>query len=209
MYPGLRRVLADCTGSLLDVGCGEKPYRPWAPRVSHYFGIDVKDGPEVDAVIEPGERWPVESGMFDVVLCTQALEHVSDFSSTIEELVRAVRSGGVVIISMPFIYNEHGSPHDYRRLSRHGAAHLSSELEVISVARQGAIGSTLAILFLNWLHDTATSRRNGGLVLTGLLPIWVTLCGLVNATGWVLDRIDHTGNFYSNVLVVARKRQAD
>src|SRR5437764_5946221 len=71
LHEDLRDALHPLGGTVLDVGCGEKPYEAWLPGATRYHGIDVYDGPRVDAVINPGEPWPIADGEFDVVLCTQ------------------------------------------------------------------------------------------------------------------------------------------
>jgi ubiquinone/menaquinone biosynthesis C-methylase UbiE len=63
---------------VLDVGCGPKPYFPFfAERASEYVGVDVVAQPAADLVGRV-EELPVEDGTFDLVLCTQVLEHCDD-----------------------------------------------------------------------------------------------------------------------------------
>ncbi len=210
LYAVLRPLLASLEGDVLDVGCGYKPYRPWLPGARSYYGIDVCDGPEVDAIIEPGERWPTADAAYDVVLCTQVLEHVGELDHTVHEVVRALRPGGDAVFSVPFIFGEHNSPHDYRRLSRHGARRLLEDhgLEVVALHPHGAIGSTLGSIALNWTFDALPRGRRAMLVVAALLPLWALLCLLVNGAGALLDRIDRTGLYYGNVLVHARRPAA-
>jgi len=206
LYAVLRPLLAEMRGDVLDVGCGAKPYRSWIPRARRYFGIDVFPGPAVDAVIEPGRPWPVDDDEFDVVLCTQVLEHVADLDLTIGELVRAVKPGGHVVISVPFAFGEHNSPHDYRRLSRHGARRLfEGRLEIVAVHPHGAIGSTLGAILLGWTFDAMPRRGLRALAVAPLQPFWLLFCLGVNIVGWTLDRLDRTGLYYGNVIVHARK----
>ena len=206
LYGVLAPTLGSLTGNVLDVGCGEKPYAAWAVRASDYFGIDVAPGPRVDAVIEAGAPWPIAGRTFDAVVCTQVLEHVSDLADARDELVRAIRPGGLAVVSVPFLYHEHGAPHDYRRFSRHGAAELlGNRLELVSVTAVGGIGSTLAALLLAWIESSLTARGAGLVALTALFPVWLAMCLMVNGLGLVLDRLDRTGRFYAEVVVVARK----
>ena len=63
---------------VLDVGCGPKPYYPFfAERASEYVGVDVVENP-VAELRGPVEDLPVRTGSFDIVLCTQVLEHCDD-----------------------------------------------------------------------------------------------------------------------------------
>ena len=206
MYAVLRPLLAGLTGDVLDVGCGYKPYRRWIPGAKRYLGIDVFPGPAVDAVIVPGQPWPVGAEEFDVVLCTQVLEHVGDVDLTTSEIVRVLRPGGTAVISVPFIFGEHNSPHDYRRLSRYGARRLLEDrLEIVEVKPHGAIGSTIGAIVLGWTFDSMPTSKRALIAVAPLLPLWMGFCLAVNLVGCVFDALDKTGLYYGNVLVHARK----
>lgn len=206
LYPSMRRVLASVSGDVLDVGCGDKPFERWLTGADSHFGIDISPGHKVDAVIRPGERWPVADNAFDVVLCTQVLEHVADLKITHTELVRAIKPGGRLIVTIPFMYSEHGTPHDYRRFSRYGLERLFAEdLEVVEVHRLGGLGSSLGTVFLNWVQVVLTSSPILRMALVALLPFWLGLSVTVNVAGLVLDHVDRTGLFYGHVLLIATK----
>lgn len=200
--------LARLRGDVLDVGCEDQPYRRWAVGAHRYVGADVSPGPRVDVVLEPGRPWPFDDGEFDGVICTQVLEHVADLDSLLAEIARVLRPEGLVVLSVPFIYSEHGGVHDYRRLSRHGVLRLlDSQFTVEEVVTQGGVGSSVGALMLNWVHTVMTSSGAATLVLTATLPIFIAFCAAVNGVGELLDRLDRTDLFYGNVLVVARRRE--
>ncbi len=207
LYAVLRPLLRTLRGDVLDVGCGCKPYRDWVPDARRYVGIDVVDGPAVDALVVPGERWPVGDAEFDAVLCTQVLEHVADLHHTVDELVRVIRPGGEAVITVPFMFGEHNAPEDYRRLSRHGLRRLLEDhgLEILRMTPHGAIGSSLGAIGLGWTFDALPRSRRGMLATAPLLPLWSLLCLAVNLAGAALDRLDRTGMYYGNLLVHARR----
>jgi SAM-dependent methyltransferase len=205
----LKRVLAECTGRILDVGCGAKPYERWLPEaeVTEYTGVDRHPGPRVDIVVGRTGPWPIESESYDTVICTQVLEHVQDLPDTLGEIDRILKPGGKIVITLPFLYNAHGVPEDYRRLSVDGVrSHFSERFEIIESKGQGGVGSTLGLLFLNWVDSTANLSIIGRMAKGILLPLWLVLACVVNAIGWLLDRIDRTSCFYSNVILVGIKR---
>lgn len=205
LHRSLKRLLKHYSGDILDVGCGSQPYRSWFGAARTYVGLDVYPGECVDVVVSPHESWPFPEASFDVVLCTQVLKHVENLQVTLGEIKRVLRPGGTVIASFPFIYNEHGEPHDYRRFSAYEAQRLFPDWQLLLLERQGGIGTTLIILLLNWV-DAQLSASSLTRWLKGLmLPVWIPFCFLSNAIGLLIDRLDRTGKFYSNVLIVARK----
>ena len=105
-----------------------------------------------------------------------------------------------MIASFPFIYNEHGAPNDYRRFSVHGAKNLWPEWKLVTLERQGGIGSTLASLWLNWFEATMNRNFFTRVLKAPLLPFWILGALVVNLLGLLLDRMDGTRSFYSNVL---------
>ncbi len=205
----LRSVLAGLGGRVLDVGCGEQPYRPWLAPGADYVGVDVADGPGVSAVIRPGESWPFESGSFDAVLCTQVLEHDSSPDHTLGEIERVLAPGGTAVVTVPFAYNEHSMPHDYRRWSAVGAERfVGARLEVREVRREGLVGSLLGCLWLSWIEHQVGRSAGLQLLRALLLPLWILYCGAVNLAARAIDRLDRTGAFYLNVMVIAAKAGA-
>lgn len=205
LHDDLRDRLPGLRGSVLDVGCGRAPYRKWLSGASEYVGVDVESRPGIDRLIEPGEPWPLDDAYFDSILCTQVLEHDSRPDHTLSEISRVVRPGGTVLITVPFAYNEHALPHDYRRWSAAGAAGLVGErFRVEETRKQGRVGTLLGALWLNWI-DHAVGRSPALQLLRALaLPVWIAGCTVVNGLARVVDAMDRTGAFYLNVMIVAR-----
>lgn len=51
---------------------------------------------------------PVPDGRFDLVVCTEVLEHVNDLAATVTEIARSVRRSGFCIVSSPNYLNPIG-----------------------------------------------------------------------------------------------------
>ena len=208
LYKGLRRTLSGMTGTVLDAGCGASPYRAWLGPGSEYIGLDVIPGPTVDIVVAPDERWPFPDQRFDVLLSSQVLEHVENLVLTLTEMHRVVKPGGHFVLTFPFIYNEHGVPFDFQRFTAYRAARILPNTEVVLLERQGAIGSTLVILILNWIEQALNSSRLTRVLKALLLPLWLPFSFLLNMLGLLGDAIDPTEAYYNNLLVVLRKAGA-
>jgi SAM-dependent methyltransferase len=111
---------------LLDVGCGIKPYEPFfAGAVAEYIGVDVANpSAELEGTVE---EIPVPDGSFELVLCTQTLEHVDDPGRAVRELRRVVAPGGRVLASTHGVQVYHPNPADYWRWTHAGLERLFRE----------------------------------------------------------------------------------
>ena len=208
----MRRALAYVPDGcrVLDVGCGTAPYRRWLPRRVDYTGIDIAAGGGApDIVIEPDSAWPLADGAYDLVLCTQVLEHARDKDLLLAEIKRVLRPGGLLILSVPFVYGEHGLPHDYRRFTRAGLREaLESDYVPAEQFVSGRAGTVLVTLFLNWADEALGARRATRVLKPLLLPFWLGVCLFCNVAGFLLDKIDPTTSLYLDNIYIGRKGPA-
>jgi len=56
---------------------------------------------EVDFLLGDGFRLPFADGAFDKVICAETLEHVHDDRALVRELVRVLKPGGTMAVSVP------------------------------------------------------------------------------------------------------------
>ena len=209
LYRDLKRILPTLEGRIADVGCGDKPYDRWLNQsaVLEHTGIDVQPGAAVDVVVPREDVWPLPDEHFDVVICTQVLEHARNMAVVIKELHRILKPRGKLLVSLPFIYNAHGVPEDYTRLSVDGLKErFIDHFEVVELRMQGGIGSTLGLLTLNWIDCSLNLTQWSRLAKGVLLPVWIVISAATNMIGALLDKLDRTGSFYSNVLLLGIKR---
>ncbi|KKQ61474.1 MAG: hypothetical protein US81_C0006G0030 [Parcubacteria group bacterium GW2011_GWE2_38_18] len=108
---------------ILDVGCGIKPYQNLFKQADDYIGIDIKGGGHYDQAkyvdrYFDGINIPFEENSFDLVICTQVLEHSENPVGLLKEMNRALKKDGQLYLTMPFVWNEHETPFDFRRFTR-------------------------------------------------------------------------------------------
>jgi len=168
---------------ILDVGCGVKPYFPFFSDVaSEYVGLDVVPTPEAD-VVGFVEDIPLPSGSFDLVLCTQVLEHCEDPAKAVAELRRVTAPGGRVLASTHGVQVYHPSPHDYWRWTHEGLAKLFREhadWSRLDVAPAAGTAATLGMLLATFVEIGLKRARVPGLARA---PVWA-----LNKGGTGLDR---------------------
>jgi SAM-dependent methyltransferase len=157
---------------ILDVGCGGKPYEPLFRPYASYVGVDVGN-PAAD-LEGSAEDLPVEDASFDLVLCTQTLEHCLDPAAAVRELRRVAAPGGRVLASTHGVQVYHPAPEDLWRWTHAGLERLFAENgEWSSVRVQPGSGTTacVAMLAAYYVHHVAERARVPGLgrlVIAGL-----------------------------------------
>jgi SAM-dependent methyltransferase len=133
----------------LDVGSDRSPYREaLAQRAWTVQTLDIEAGPGVDYV-GTAERTGLADNSFDLVLCTQVIEHCLDPWSAMRELYRVVRPGGYLLWTVPHIWFYHPHPMDNWRFTPEGVARLSeaARFEVVQLLGQGGPAATLFQIF--------------------------------------------------------------
>lgn len=118
--------------SLLDVGCGTMPYKQFF-SAKDYVGLEIHVSGATLDLKNPtewfdGVKIERPDCSVDTVLCTQVLEHAELHIKLLGEIFRVLRPGGQLIATVPFIYEEHEQPYDFRRWTSFG---LVQELEEI------------------------------------------------------------------------------
>jgi SAM-dependent methyltransferase len=110
-------------GSLINPSYHQELPKSINPEISEYIGIDIFDGPAVDRVVnlckdeELPSEWIKDGGYFKTVHCHCVLEHVPDVFSMARNIGRITMPGGVVYISVPFVWRLHRIPVDMWRFT--------------------------------------------------------------------------------------------
>ena len=92
---------------VLDVGCGLGRLLDQFPELRRH-GMDISaaylehaQAKGIDVCLARVEDMPYSDGLFDVVVCTDVLEHVLDLHAACTQLLRVVRDNGVLIVRVP------------------------------------------------------------------------------------------------------------
>jgi SAM-dependent methyltransferase len=145
-YRGRRRIVLDAIerlqlpadARLLDAGCGSGAMLSRLRRFGSVTGVDVNPA-AVAYALERGagavkhasiDRLPFADQEFDLVICLDVLEHVSDDRRALAELRRVSSPGGLLIATVP-AYPALWSPHDVAagHLRRYRAGELRTRAE--------------------------------------------------------------------------------
>ena len=206
---GLAREMAamapELKGNLLDVGCGSKPYARLF-TVDSYVGLDI-DTPATRALgkadfFYDGGRFPFKDHAFDAVLCNEVLEHVFDARAFLAEIVRVMRPGALLLLTVPFVWDEHEQPRDFARYSSFGLRWLL-EQEGLVLTQQRKLAADASVVF-----QLANAYLYKALPRSAALRYLV--CALVmapiSALGLLLGKLlPANADLYLDQVVLARK----
>lgn len=143
----IRRFVSWCGRNLcfedpiLDVACGYRNNRPEIdPEFKRKFiTTDLNPSLKPDFVAD-ASKLPIASGSIGCVLCTEMLEHVPSPPTLITEIVRILKPGGLLIITVPFwvpIHEKGSWQLDYWRFTPRGLYQLLfSEFRDIRIQRR-------------------------------------------------------------------------
>jgi SAM-dependent methyltransferase len=81
-----------------------------------YVGCDMREGPGVDRV-EDVSALTLPDASAGTILCIETFEHVFEVRRAFDEVFRALRPGGLFLLTSPFNFRIHGYPDDYWRIS--------------------------------------------------------------------------------------------
>jgi SAM-dependent methyltransferase len=187
----IARMAASVNGVVLDVGCGTAPYRALFAHTT-YVGVEVARSSEFGSakggadVLFDGRRLPVADARVDHVLCNQVLEHVFEPKPFLRELHRVLRPGGTLLLTVPFVWDEHEQPWDFARYSSFGLRHLAETcgFDVAEARRTLADASLFAQLWLAYLFKVVHRRGRAGLggkVFLAAASVPTNLAGLLLA----------------------------
>ncbi len=162
--------------SILDAGAGECQFAQYCSHLNYSSQDFSQYNGEGDGKgIQTGE-WntssidivsditsiPVKEGAFDNVLCTEVLEHVPDPVAALKELVRVLKPGGRLIVTVPFASLTHFSPYHFASgLNTHFFTHWS---KVLSLELQEFLqnGNSFEFLAQEAIYSENVSRQYNG-----------------------------------------------
>ena len=139
----------------LDIGAQNGPYASHFPR---RVALDIQRGIGVQ-VIGDAQALGICDASFDVVLCTEVLEHLPEPQRAIDEMYRVLVPGGQLLLTTRFLFPIHDSPHDYFRFTKYGLRHLLRRFDITELQEETDAVGTLAVLLQRLGMQAETLHR--------------------------------------------------
>jgi len=173
-------------GSLLDIGCGEKPYKKFFKKIKTYIGIDFptysknKDyrGESPDLFFGKDYlknfKLSQKNNSYDSIVAFQVLEHHKKPNILVQEMFRIVKPGGYILITVPFLGGIHEAPKDFQRFTKYGLLELLKPYgRVLELKEEGSLLSTISMLLNENLNSFASKNKLRYILSVIIYPIFL------------------------------------
>jgi len=160
-------------GRILDIGSGTAPVSPDMKRtVVADLSEEAMRNVECESkVVTSITGMPFAPAIFDIVLCSEVLEHVPEDDKAVSELRRVLKPGGVLVVTVPYQKRFWAEDDEYvAHVRRYDPGELEQKLrhagfqEIKTYKMTGTID--------RWLtRRSLKAYQKSGAVMT--LPLWL------------------------------------
>jgi len=220
------------TGKVLDIGCGDRPYKKLFKNAERYMGTNseeyykgnlfFKPGPD-DYIVNDGCDLPFSDKSFDVVLSLQVLPVFESPDLFFREVHRLLRPEGVFIITSDFLYPLWNKPYNYFRVTSFGFELLAkrNDFNVVAIEAFGGYWTMCARNFhkyiirqmANFLNSFALEKKFVLKLLKALrLLTWILfvpfiplVVNIIFLLFPIFDILARDEDFTTNYIVVLQK----
>ena len=197
------------SGKLLDIGCGNKPYRDLFD-VEYYWGMDIIKfddhmNPYCDISYD-GQNLPFCSESLNSIIMNEVLEHVFEPRKLLSEIYRVLKPGGKVLITVPFIWDEHEQPYDFARYTSFGLKYLLEKNEFIIEysKKNGSYLNTMTQMISSYIYTMIHRWRFPFQAL-----VYIFLSAPIMLFGEILTKVvPENNNLYLDNVILVRKPEA-
>lgn len=209
LFRGISQLSGYLHGRLLDFGCGSKPYRALFD-VTDYVGTDIEvsghdhHNEDIDVYYD-GKTLPFPDASFDSIFSSEVFEHVFNLSEIVDELKRVLKPGGHMLITVPFVWDEHEIPYDFARYTSFGIRHILTEkgFTVVNEIKTTNYVATLCQMWAAYVYQHILP--NNKVIRIALTPLFITP---ITVGGLILSALLPTNmNFFHNNVLVVQKPQ--
>ena len=137
------------TGTLVDLGCGEKPNEAFLLKhVDKYIGVDWSNSLhniKADVISDLNKKIDIDDQYADSVMSFSVMEHLCEPQQFLNETFRILKPDGYFVLQVPFQWWIHEGPYDYFRYTPYGLQYMLEKagFEIIKISPTGGFFTTL------------------------------------------------------------------
>lgn len=144
----------------LDIGASGDDHREFFPNRTT---LDLDASKHAD-VTGDAHHLPFPDESFEVVVCSEMLEHAEDPQEVINEIRRVLKPAGRVVLTTRFAFPVHDAPADYWRFTPYGLRKLFREFKILEVATDGGPFFSIAVQLQRIIFQTNLPKIWKGVV---------------------------------------------
>ncbi|MBD2654463.1 class I SAM-dependent methyltransferase [Synechocystis sp. FACHB-383] len=204
--------LYDKAPRLIDIGCGNQPFRTFVEQIGFkYTGMDIyqNDFGSVDFIASIDSdisKLSIPQYDFDVILCTEVLEHVATWDTAFENFSKLLKEKGKILITCPHIYPLHEEPFDFWRPTIY-AIDFMARKHGFAVLKNICAGNALDVLgtILGSFYTLPSTRNNIDRIINRLFHIFNSAMTTFVSSELIRNRVLVKSNLYLSNILVAEK----
>jgi ubiquinone/menaquinone biosynthesis C-methylase UbiE len=194
-------------GKLLDFGCGAKPYQNLID-VENYIGLDIEnnshnhENEKIDVYYD-GLTIPFPDNTFDSYFSSQVLEHISNLEEILQEIIRVLKPKAYLLITVPFVWEEHEIPFDFKRYTSYGIEHTLTNVgfKIVKLKKSTKYVTSIFQLWNNFIYQHVFPKNKFiKLLLTPVFIFPITLLGI-----FISKLLPRNDSLYLDNIIIAKK----
>lgn len=189
----LKRYTPYYKGNLVDLGCGEAPYKEFLLQyATHYTGVDwsnTRHNTHADVISDLNTKIELPNNSADTIVSFSVMEHLCEPQIFLNESFRILKPNGYLIVQVPFQWWIHEQPYDYFRYTPYGLKHLLEKAgyDVVEIVPQAGFFTMMAMKVNYFTIRMFKLPKVLWVVwLIALIPIWT----LNQLLALLLDSLD-------------------
>jgi len=166
---------------ILDAGAGKQQYRQFFSHAK-YEATDIEQLPNCEHdFICSLDNIPKPDNTYDVILCTQVLEHVEFPQKVVDEFYRILKPGGMLFLTAPQGARVHSEPYHFFNFTNYGLASLfkQSRFDIIFIKPNG--GFFWGLGKMSRTLPRYISKQYKDPEIAAKIPIYNRLCWMMMA----------------------------
>lgn len=90
--------------------------------------------------------------VYDIIVCSEVIEHLHSPHLAVENMYKALKKGGKLIVTIPFMFPIHADPYDFVRYTKAGLKNLLKMFESVEVTERNSYFEAIDVLWVRTLY---------------------------------------------------------
>lgn len=189
-------------GIVLDIGGRDRGlFKKPKQKVEKWIFADIESAHNPDIVLDVANMNDIFDKSIDVVNAIELFEHVEKIDDGLKECHRVLKDDGLMIISVPFLFQIHGDPYDYQRwtLEKWRMELERNNFKIEKIEIMGRAFTLLADLVRNIFNSLPRPANK----VSHILYPFLLLLSKIDNTSFVLK--SNLKNYHGGYFIIAKK----